>query len=146
MESEDLLRRLEQRENELRVRIDHLRKELEDLETSVTRIMIAREEVLALGTFDHFDEADEPTELARSEGRYPKVGPVSDQIVMILASSNRAWRADEMTDALGLSRGKGRTRVESTRQKLDRLVELGIARVIRPGLYAIATATTAEEA
>jgi len=161
VESGDLLRRLEQRENDLRLRIDHLRKELEDLETSITRILIAKEEIQALGTLDSFEEVHRPAaepapdeavapssaiNPARSPKRRPSVGPVSDRIVTILASGDRAWRADEMTDALGLPRGKGRTRVESTRQKLDRLVDLGIARSIRPGLYAIAEATIGVEA
>src|SRR5882724_1834471 len=48
MESADLLRRLERRESDLSFRITHLRKELDDLETAVTRISIAREEVRAL--------------------------------------------------------------------------------------------------
>ena len=160
MESGTLLHRLELREGELRVRIDHLQKELEDLETSIRRIQIAREEIQALGTLDSLSDAQDavvaptpdsavvsPPTVHREHlpaGRR-RVGPVSDKIVTILASGDRTWRADEMTDALGLPRGRGRTRVESTRQKLDRLVELGLARSIRPGLYAIAETTSEEE-
>lgn len=155
MESVDLLRRLERRESDLSFRITHLRKELDDLETAVTRISIAREEVQALeaiGELSSHASLAAPvdnTAVASSleigpmqlKPERPAVGPVSDQIVTLLASNNRVWRANEVADALGIA-GRGRTRVESTRSKLERLVELGIARKIRPGRFVIATAPT----
>ena len=163
VESAQLLRRLDQRENGLRARITSLRLELEKLEEAIERTAIAREELLALEEQDEHAasaDTDEPGADARRDDRLPApvrlsvvaahdqtaatpsparqpVGPISDQITLILATSNRDWRAREIAEALGHA-NPTRAKIESTRSKLEHLVELGLVRKAGAGLFRIA--------
>jgi hypothetical protein len=142
-------------------------RELESLEEAVERTAIAREVLLALedqdvraasagsdepGTGDGRSPGDQlpvPVRLsvvpARGQGAAmpaaaPRpIGPVSDQITMILATSTREWRAREIAEALGHA-SPSRAKTESTRSKLEHLVELGLVCKAGPGLFRIAPA------
>ena len=131
----------------MRASIELARAHLMNLEESADRLAAVRETAVALaaktsatagmasgshesephGANSYLDQA--PTALGR-----PSMGPLSDKIISVIASSGRAWRARKVTEAIG-EKDASRDRVHSIRNTLSRLVEMGYLERAGAGLY-----------
>lgn len=153
----EFMQMLDDAESSVHARMEQARHTLAELEAEAAHLAITRETAVALAaraqaataspkpvpaadkvvpTRDHTPAPDPDAQTAPHSGAQ-SLGPVSDSVMSLLASSDRAWRAREVAVALG-NPNPTRDQTAGIRNFLLRLTGLGYVERTAPGLYAAA--------